>query len=49
MDAYKKSGADYMIAIDGGSSMDTGFGMVELEPDGVVGGDDEDEESPPGR
>ena len=49
VDAYKKSGADYMIAIDGGSSMDTGLGMVELGPDGVVGGDDEDEESPPGR
>ena len=49
VDAYKKSGADYMIAIGGGSSMDTGLGMVELGPDGVVGGDDEDEESPPGR
>lgn len=28
---------------------DQGLGMVELGPDGVVGGDDEDKESPPGR
>ena len=26
-----------------------GLGMVELGPDGVVGGNDEDEEIPPGR
>ena len=28
---------------------DQGLGMVELGPDGVVGGDDDDEELPPGR
>ncbi len=28
---------------------DKGLGMVELGPDGVVGGNDEDEELPPGR
>ena len=28
---------------------DQGLGMVELGPDGVVGGDVEDEELPPGR
>ena len=28
---------------------DQGLGMVELGPDGVVGGDGEDEELPPGR
>jgi hypothetical protein len=28
---------------------DKGLGMVELGPNGVVGGNDEDEEIPPGR
>lgn len=28
---------------------DQGMGMVELGPDGVIGGHDEDEEIPPGR
>ena len=31
------------------SSGDNSLGMVELGPDGVVDGEDEDEESPPGR
>ena len=37
-------GLEYQLTDQG-----QGLGMVELGPDGVVGGNDEDEESPPGR
>lgn len=37
-------GVEYQLTDQG-----QGLGMVELGPDGVVGGADEDEELPPGR
>jgi len=42
-DPLDEANPDYQINDLGG------LGMVELDADGVVGGEDEDEERPPGR